>query len=43
MGFGKFYAMTLYEYLINPGFKNVYTTPGTLEWDADIYANPYRQ
>jgi hypothetical protein len=43
MGFGNFYGRTTYEYLVSPGFNNVYDTPGTLEWDADNYAKLYGQ
>jgi hypothetical protein len=39
MGFGNFYATTAREYIISPGFNNVYNTRGTLEWDANKYAN----
>jgi hypothetical protein len=38
MGFGSFYARTSYEYLVDPGFNNVYNTSGTLEFGADTYA-----
>ncbi len=38
MGFGAFYARTLYQYFFNPGFNTVYDTPGTLEYGADQYA-----
>ncbi|MDP2188103.1 MAG: FG-GAP-like repeat-containing protein [Sphingobacteriaceae bacterium] len=38
LGFGNFYAKTMYQYFINPGFSKVYHTPGTLEYKADLYA-----
>ncbi len=38
MGSFKFYARTLYEYLISPGYSiDLYYTPGTLEYDAQQY------
>jgi len=37
MGFGRFYGRTAREYL-KYGIKNVYGTPGTLEYQADRYA-----
>jgi len=40
-GFGKFYGRTAKEYLINPGFKNVYGTRGTFEYQADQYATNF--
>jgi hypothetical protein len=40
MGFANFYARTFYEYL-KYGFRNVYDVPGTLEYNADKYANEF--
>jgi len=36
-GMTKFYGRTAKEYLINPGFRASYTTPGTLEYAAEYY------
>lgn len=38
MGMAKFYGRTAKEYIIKPGFKVTYYTPGTLEYDADYYS-----
>jgi hypothetical protein len=40
MGFGKFYSRTLGEY-IKYGINHVYGRSGTLENDADKYANKF--
>lgn len=37
LGFANFYGNTLGEYL-KIGFNNVYGTPGTLEYGANIYS-----
>jgi len=38
MGYFKFYLRTVYQYLINPGFRDVYITKNTLEYNAEYGA-----